>query len=112
MATSTESFLDTGRGMLAGRFNNNPEVLKTVLSLLLKVAPPPITCDVEKDLDFLVSGWSPDSPLPLCHRVRPHGGVPLLPGERARACNEAGLEISVILGTLSAPAVAPTSWCW
>lgn len=99
--------------MLAGRFNNNPEALKTVLSLLSKVAThPPITCDVEKDLDFLVSGRSPDSPLPLSQRVRPHGSVPLLPGERARACSEARLEISVILGTLSAPAVAPTSWCW
>lgn len=101
--------------MLAGRFNNNPEVLETVLSLLSKVATPPsppITCDVEKDLDFLVPGRSPDSPLPLCQRVRPHGGVPLLSGERARVRSEAGLKISVILGTLSAPAVAPTSWCW
>lgn len=71
-----------------------------------------LTCDVEKDLDFLVSGRSPDSSLPLQQWVRSQGGVSLLSGEWARACCEAGLEISVILGTLSAPAVAPTPWCW
>lgn len=73
---------------------------------------PPPTCDVEKNLDFLVSSRSPDSSLPLCQWVRSHGSVSLLSGERTCACSKAGLKISIVLGTLSAPAVAPTTWCW
>lgn len=69
------------------------------------------TCDVEKDLDFLVSDGPSDSSEPLDVAVRLHAGVSLLPAELPRACSKARLKVSIVLGALRAPAVAPTPWC-
>lgn len=69
------------------------------------------TCDVEKDLDLLVSDGSSDSSQPLDVAVRLRAGVSLLPAELPRACSKARLKVSIVLSALRAPAVAPTPWC-
>lgn len=106
-----------GRGMLAGRDNNDLELKKNTHSRIpntSKVNPIFSTCDVENNLDFLVSGRSDSSHflVPLGAQVRLRVGVLLLLAQLTPSCGKSRLKISIVLGALKTPAVAPPSWYW
>lgn len=70
------------------------------------------TCDVEEDLDLLVSGGASESPVPPGAILLVEGAVLLhAAAELLGAGGEARLKVGVILVALRTPAVAPTSWC-